>query len=91
MISYRQNGNIYICIKEHDIIFGIDEVPGIDVKTHVFDKERLLDFFANQILNLGDDGDRNSCSKFDSLLDEIAKEALENCEGIEYSEVDSPS
>ena len=80
MKAYRKDGSLFIEIPEEHLIKGVSEVD--DYSLMVTDSEKWLNFVAANILEIGDDGDFDSCSVFTSLLDSLVMEAAELGEGV---------
>lgn len=82
MRAYRQAGKIVIEIEERALLDGVHLCPGNENGT-VTDPEKFLNFVANQICGIGDDGDFCSCSDMTRLIDNLVTYAIESDEGIE--------
>ena len=80
MRTFRKDGSLFIEIPEDHLVTG---VTGVDNHSLVaYDPEKWLNFVAANILEIGDDGDFESCSDFTRLLDDLVMEAAELGEGV---------
>lgn len=81
MNAYRKDGKLVIEISEDALCSGAHMIPGNEGT--VTDREKFLNFCAQQVCGFGDNGDFLSTSHLTRLLDDLVTEAIESDAGIE--------
>lgn len=81
MKAYRKDGKLVIEISEDALCSGTHSMPGNEAS--VTDREKFLNFCAQQVCGFGDNGDFNSASRLTRLLDDLVTEAIESDAGVE--------
>ena len=84
MKAYRSNGNLVIEISEDALCDGTLQIPGNECK--VTDRETYLNHVADNIIDIGETGDFNSCSSLTRLIDECVQHALDCGAGVEVED-----